>query len=269
MKRTSIATLLALAVLAGPAFGKPGEDKGKNKDKDKGKTEDVRHHDHDDDGRDHDDDHDDEGTMRFLGMDTNNDGRITRAEWRGNDVSFANHDWNDDGVLSGEEVRPGGSRDDDDDDGLPSSRFDRLDSNHDGVLSRAEWPGRTDDFNRLDRNNDNFVSRAEFENPVLPGPREGRFDSLDANRDGRLSRGEWRGGDDVFNGLDANHDGFVTRSEFLNPPAGMSRLQRFTTWDHNDDGVLTRSEWHADTSAFNRLDDDYDGLVSLAEYLRG
>ena len=45
--------------------------------------------------------------MKIQGMDTDNDGAITRQEYRGNDRSFANHDWNGDGVLSGEEVRPG------------------------------------------------------------------------------------------------------------------------------------------------------------------
>ena len=46
--------------------------------------------------------------MRFQGMDTNRDGVITRAEWRGNDTSFRTQDWNQDGILSGEEVRAGG-----------------------------------------------------------------------------------------------------------------------------------------------------------------
>jgi hypothetical protein len=40
-------------------------------------------------------------------MDTNGDGVITRDEWRGNDRSFADHDRNGDGVLSGPEVKPG------------------------------------------------------------------------------------------------------------------------------------------------------------------
>src|SRR5688572_4748469 len=35
--------------------------------------------------------------MRFQGMDANRDGVITRAEWRGNDTSFRNQDWNQDG----------------------------------------------------------------------------------------------------------------------------------------------------------------------------
>jgi hypothetical protein len=49
-------------------------------------------------------------TMRFRAMDRNGDGRVTRQEWRGSVQSFRVHDWNNDGVLSGEEVRPGAVR---------------------------------------------------------------------------------------------------------------------------------------------------------------
>src|SRR5258706_11105777 len=42
--------------------------------------------------------------MRFRDMDQNGDRVITRAEWRGNDQSFKEHDTNGDGVLSGNEV---------------------------------------------------------------------------------------------------------------------------------------------------------------------
>jgi len=52
-------------------------------------------------------------TMRFYGLDRNNDGIITRNEWRGDHGSFLNHDWNGDGVLSGGEVRPDGRGPDD------------------------------------------------------------------------------------------------------------------------------------------------------------
>ena len=48
--------------------------------------------------------------MRFQGMDTNRDGVITRQEWRGNARAFNNNDWNGDGILSGDEVRPGAQR---------------------------------------------------------------------------------------------------------------------------------------------------------------
>jgi hypothetical protein len=39
------------------------------------------------------------------GMDTDRDGVVTRAEWRGSDEAFRKYDTNDDGVLSGGEVR--------------------------------------------------------------------------------------------------------------------------------------------------------------------
>ena len=47
---------------------------------------------------------------RFAGMDRDQDGVITRTEWRGSAQSFDKHDWNNDGVLSGDELRPGAYR---------------------------------------------------------------------------------------------------------------------------------------------------------------
>jgi hypothetical protein len=49
------------------------------------------------------------GGTRFQGFDANEDGLIQRGEWRGSDQSFQLHDWNGDGVLSGDEVRTGGA----------------------------------------------------------------------------------------------------------------------------------------------------------------
>lgn len=92
--------------------------------------------------------------IRFHGVDHNHDGIITRAEWHGDDRSFAHHDHNHDGFLSGGEVRPG----DDPDIAL----FAALDTNDDGVLSRAEWRGSEEDFRRLDFNKDGVLSPYEF-----------------------------------------------------------------------------------------------------------
>ena len=103
------------------------------------------------------------GEMRFRDMDRNNDGVITRAEWRGSLQSFRMHDWNNDGILSGDEVRPGvgrsGSIDEQDFD--RDERFEDLDVNGNGRIERSEWHGSADAFEWLDRNNDGVLRRAE------------------------------------------------------------------------------------------------------------
>src|SRR5687768_5402888 len=93
--------------------------------------------------------------MRFQGLDRNSDGRITRNEWRGNDQSFTNEDWNGDGVLSGDEVRPGARRRGN---SLSSdrgaARFHAMDRNNDSAIARDEWRGDRTTFDRLDTSRD-------------------------------------------------------------------------------------------------------------------
>jgi Ca2+-binding EF-hand superfamily protein len=101
--------------------------------------------------------------MRFRAMDTDNDGVITRAEWRGDDQSFREHDLNHDGVLSGEEVSPRGlvdesvSRRE-----QMTARFERADHNRDGQIARREWTGTTAAFKRMDGDGDGVVTRQEY-----------------------------------------------------------------------------------------------------------
>lgn len=102
---------------------------------------------------------------RFLGLDRNRNGIVSRAEWDGDDRSFAVHDWNRDGVLSGAELDPNARRPEtatprrgnEPDEVL----FARMDRNNDRRLSRDEWDGSAD-FDRLDANKDGWLSPYEF-----------------------------------------------------------------------------------------------------------
>lgn len=156
-------------------------------------------------------------TMRFRGLDRNNDGIITRNEWRGDHSSFLNHDWNGDGVLSGGEVRPDGRGPDD----LASGerlrgRFKDQDHNRDGVISRHEWHDDNPTFDRLDSSRDGVLSRDEFS--AREDGHQGSFPELDQNRDGMIARGEWRGDARLFERRDTDRDGMLSRAEFFHRP---------------------------------------------------
>ena len=113
--------------------------------------------------------------MRFQGMDTDNDGVITRDEWRGSDESFRQHDTNHDGVLSGNEVWVPASREQENAQDRSRreeriARFNRLDTDGDRRISLREWTGDRPSFDRIDRNHDRFVSRNEFVEYSPAGP---------------------------------------------------------------------------------------------------
>src|SRR3954468_20614255 len=102
--------------------------------------------------------------MRFRAMDTDNDGVITRAEWRGDDQSFREHDLNHDGVLSGDEVapRPVANSQDRSRREEMAARFERADRNGDGQIARREWTGTTAAFKRMDEDGDGVITRQEY-----------------------------------------------------------------------------------------------------------
>jgi Ca2+-binding EF-hand superfamily protein len=216
---------------------------------------------------------------RFDAMDTNRDGIIQRSEWRGSDQSFRTHDWNRDGVLSGDEIRIGaerGARPNDADFDSPDREyvfddwtargFTALDHNRDGRITSDEWHFERETFRRADHNRDGAVSRAEFLlEDALDDDRGDRFADLDADRNGRVTRAEWHGAIDVFNNLDANRDGAITRAEMMGneaPPA------LFTSIDVNRDNIIAFDEWHWSRATFDQLDGNRDGRLTRQEFER-
>jgi Ca2+-binding EF-hand superfamily protein len=212
--------------------------------------------------------------IRFQGMDTNGDGQISRSEWRGSDQSFQRHDWNNDRVLSGNEVRIGAARDfgeegDDYNQARPEFRnwtargFANLDRNSDGRIARGEWFYDREDFIRADRNGDNALTREEFLSGDVDVDREDRFEYLDANNDNRIERSEWHASRDAFTWLDRNRDGVLSRQEVVGEEAEKADL--FAGLDSNNDGTITTAEWQWSRRSFARQDANGDGQLTRTE----
>jgi Ca2+-binding EF-hand superfamily protein len=98
---------------------------------------------------------------QYRAWDRNNDGVISRWEWRGDAQEFRDLDWNRDGVLSGSELRDQSWRSSD---RWDNETFLTLDRNRNGSIARGEWRGDPATFRELDRNGDNQITRAEFLN---------------------------------------------------------------------------------------------------------
>ena len=192
----------------------------------------------DQDDREPDSDRDnsdlDNGTgdaTRFHGLDKDGDGRITRAEWNGNDTSFRQHDADSDGVLAGAEITPAAEPLTDNEEAeddwqewwsfhqgqFDSGTFDAMDQDENQSVSREEWAGGFALFDRLDRDHNGAISQQEYENREFRSmTREALFGRLDANRDGRLEPSEWWWSRETFALVDVDSSGFVTPEELMN-----------------------------------------------------
>lgn len=196
---------------------------------------------------------------RFESLDTNNNNRIERAEWRGTSQAFAWLDVNNDGVISRAEL-PGTDIADNRTDDL----FSRLDRNADGRITQDEWRQDRPSFLRADRNRDNGVSRAEFEASERPG--DERFEQMDSNGNGRIERREWQGRAERFDILDRNGDGVLTVAEMLETVDG-SVSELFASADDNGDDRISEREWRWSRRLFLEQDVNRDGFVSRGEFL--
>jgi Ca2+-binding EF-hand superfamily protein len=135
------------------------------------------------------------------------------------------------------------------------TRFQGMDRNGDGRITREEWRGNARAFARHDWNNDGVLTgdevrtnnrgasngRSVFDSDVTDWT-DGHFSDLDQNDDGRLTQAEWFYDIETYRRIDRNRDGVVSRDEFLGLDLIGGRWDRFDNLDANRDGVLTRDE---------------------------
>jgi hypothetical protein len=102
-----------------------------------------------------------------------------------------------------------------------------------------------------------------------------RFRGMDVNRDGVITRSEWRGNARSFETHDTNRDGVLSGLEvdITDRDAARERdgwddlVDVFDSVDRNNDGAIARDEWYGDRATFNRLDRDRNGVLRLSEFL--
>jgi len=94
------------------------------------------------------------GEKRMKRMDINNDGALSRDEWKGKPEVFDRIDKNGDGSLTREEFGAAARR--------QAGRLNQMDANNDGRISRDEWKGNPKRFDRLDANGDGLITKEEI-----------------------------------------------------------------------------------------------------------
>jgi Ca2+-binding EF-hand superfamily protein len=121
--------------------------------------------------------------------------------------------------------------------------------------------------------------------PLRVPSQDGRFADMDTNRDGIITRDEWRGSLQSFRVHDWNRDGMLSGDELrvgrwrdgnwedidFDPERSDQIFDwtegAFLSLDHNRDGRITRNEWHYDLETFRRVDRNRDNMISLQEFL--
>jgi Ca2+-binding EF-hand superfamily protein len=104
-------------------------------------------------------------------------------------------------------------------------RWQRLDKDGNGSISRDEWVRDPQTFDRLDANKDGVLSREELGQAVQQRIRQradDRWKRLDKDGNGSISREEWPRNPEAFDRLDTNKDGLLTGEE-LTARAGSRR----------------------------------------------
>jgi YD repeat-containing protein len=162
-------------------------------------------------------------------------------------------------------------------------RFQEMDRNNDGVITRQEWNGSDRSFEVHDWNRDGRLSGEEVrtgwqrkDQMQPPDHDPNRFErnlnwtrqnftNLDHNRDGKLTSNEWHFDLETFRRVDNNNDKAIQLAEFLGEGIDDVRDDSFDNLDVNNNGRVERAEWYGGANEFRRLDRNGDGILSRYE----
>ncbi len=97
--------------------------------------------------------------------------------------------------------------------------------------------------------------------PPLVAQQSMRYRDMDRNRDGVITRAEWRGNEQSFRQHDRNGDGRLSADE-VRAEDGSGIVRDFAAVDLDGNGHVTAQEWRR---AFTQLDDNRDGSLTEDE----
>lgn len=148
----------------------------------------------------------------FVRFDHNKDGQLTLDEFGLGRTYFTALDLDANGVLTRDEAKKALAQKPKDE-SIVDLR--KLDTDGDGVVSRREWTGTQEAFDKFDVDRDGALSRKDRELAREIERAEKRFEGLDKNKDGIISRDEWPSDDASYRLQDRNRNGSITQDELV------------------------------------------------------
>jgi len=234
-------------------------------------------------------------------LDADGDGRVSKDEFLGSDSIFERWDADKDGFLTEAEVakglaaprpkakperdaREGGRRGPPDPEQMRrriEGLMKRLDKDGDGKIAGDEIPQRGN-WKRMDKNGDGAIDVEELSAGMQArgrgrgGDVVKRLMAMDANKDGKIAKDEWKARPEGFARLDKDKDGFLTKPEIEEIAKGMRRRggwkrgpadALFRRMDADQDKRITKEEWKLAPEMFDRFDANGDGAITEDEVL--